>query len=204
MKTTLGNQDYPVLNHPKTPSLQNEELAPPSKSLGFRFCTYLVLWSFFFQTLWPSVAFAHVDVPLGAAWRDAASGLTFTVQPFKDPTTHRNLVRLQAQINSKEEWAEQDVTPAKAPASKGSVLSSSLPAADNPSAEPLKKPINPSETARSALEEKLKIVLDRIVDIEALQPIPSSSTKIPYNDLSVTEEGIQWGFGGLKFVLDWD
>jgi hypothetical protein len=204
MKTTLGNQDYPGLNHPKTPSLQNEELAPPSKSLGFRFCTYLILWSFFFQTLWPSVAFAHVDVPLGAAWRDAASGLTFTVQPFKDPTTHRNLVRLQAQINSKEEWAEQDVTPAKAPASKGSVLSSSLPAADNPSAEPLKTPPNPSETARSALEEKLKIVLDRIVDIEALQPIPSASTQIPYNDLSVTEEGIQWGFGGLKFVLDWD
>ena len=204
MKTTLGNQANPDLNHPKIPNLQNEELAPPSKSLGFRFCTYLVLFSFFFQTLWPSVAFAHVDVPLGADWRDAASGLTFTVQPFKDPTTHRNLVRLQAQINSKEEWAEQDVTPAKAPASKGSVLSSSLPAADNPSAEPLKKPINPSETARSALEEKIKTVLDRIVDIEALQPIPSSSTQIPYNDLSVTEDGIQWGFGGLKFVLDWN
>jgi hypothetical protein len=204
MKTTLGNQARPGLNHPKAPSLQNEELAPPGKSLGFRFCTYLVLWSFFFQTIWPSVAFAHVDVPLGAAWRDAASGLTFTVQPFKDPTTHRNLVRLQAQINSKEEWAEQDVTPAKATASKGSVLSSSLPAADNPSAEPLKAPLNPSETARSALEEKLKIVLDRIVDIEALRPIPSSSTQIPYNDLRVTKDGIGWGFGGLSFLLDWN
>ena len=203
MKTTLGNQVHSELNHPKTPSLQNEELAPSSKSLGFRFCTYLVLWSFFFQTLWPSVAFAHVDVPLGAAWRDEASGLTFTVQPFKDPTTHRNLVRLQAQINSKEEWAEQDVTPAKAPAPRA-IPSSSLPAADNPSAEPLKAPLNPSEAARSALEEKIKTVLDRIVDIEALQPIPSASTQIPYSDLSVTEEGIQWGFGGLKFVLDWD
>ena len=83
MKTTLGNQANPDLNHPKIPNLQNEELAPPSKSLGFRFCTYLVLFSFFFQTLWPSVAFAHVDVPLGADWRDAASGLTFTV-PQRD------------------------------------------------------------------------------------------------------------------------
>jgi adhesin HecA-like repeat protein len=58
MKTTLGNQDTPGLNHPKTSPLQNEELAPPGKSLGFRFCSYLVLWSFFFQTLWPSVAFS--------------------------------------------------------------------------------------------------------------------------------------------------
>ena len=203
METIRENQDYPGTNHPKTPSLQNEELAPPGKSLGFRFCTYLVLFSFFFQTLWPSVAFAHVDVPLGAAWRDAASGLTFTVQPFKDPTTHRNLVRLQAQINSKEEWAEQDVTPAKAPAPRV-VPSSSLPAADNLSEEPLKTPLNPSDVARSALEEKLKTVLDRIVDIEALQPIPSSSTQIPYSDLSVTEDGIQWGFGGLSFLLDWN
>ena len=59
MKTTLRNQAPPELNHPKTPHLQNEELAPPGKSLGFRFCTYLVLFSFFFQTLWPSVAFAE-------------------------------------------------------------------------------------------------------------------------------------------------
>jgi hypothetical protein len=59
MKMTLGNQAHPDLNHPKIPSLQNEELAPPGKSLGFRFCTYLVLWSFFFQTIWPSVAFAE-------------------------------------------------------------------------------------------------------------------------------------------------
>ena len=59
MKTTLGNQDYPGLNHPKTSPVINEPLAPPSKSLGFRFCTYLVLWSFFFQTIWPSVAFAE-------------------------------------------------------------------------------------------------------------------------------------------------
>lgn len=58
MKTTHGNQDPPGLNHPKASPLQNEELAPPGKSLGFRFCTYLVLWSFFFQTLWPSVSFS--------------------------------------------------------------------------------------------------------------------------------------------------
>ena len=59
MKTILRNQAHPELNHQKTSSLQNKELAHPPKSLGFRFCTYLVLWSFFFQTIWPSVAFAE-------------------------------------------------------------------------------------------------------------------------------------------------
>ena len=58
MKTTLGNQAHPKFNS-QTSHFKNEELAPPGKSLGFRFCTYLVLWSFFFQTIWPSVAFAE-------------------------------------------------------------------------------------------------------------------------------------------------
>ena len=62
MEQTSNPQAPPELNHPKTPSLQNEERAPPGKSLGFRFCTYLVLWSFFFQTLWPSVAFGTCAV----------------------------------------------------------------------------------------------------------------------------------------------
>ena len=58
METTLGNQDPPGPNHQKTSPLQNEELAPPPQTLGFRSFTYLILFSFFFQTLWPSVVFS--------------------------------------------------------------------------------------------------------------------------------------------------
>ncbi len=40
------------------PPISNEGLVAPSKLPGYRWCTYFVLYSFFFQTLWPSVAFA--------------------------------------------------------------------------------------------------------------------------------------------------
>ena len=54
MKTTLGNQDYPGLRS-QTQDL-NEDPAPPSKPFAHRFCSYLVLFSFFLQTTVPVLA----------------------------------------------------------------------------------------------------------------------------------------------------
>ena len=211
--SSMSSLKSPSPERDKPFPLVNEDVIPPRKSLGFRFCTYLVLWSFFFQTLWPSVAFARVDVPLGAAWQDAASGLTFKIHPFKDPTTQRDCVRLQAHINPKEEWVEEVVAPPKAPVSVPPSVSStpkssppprpsSLPVVDLPASEPP----NPSVDSRPALEEKLIRLLDCVVDIKKLnqgmQSVESASAFDLYKNLQITEQGIGWSYGGLSFVLD--
>ena len=131
----------------------------------------LVLFSFLFQTLWPSLAFARVEVPLGAAWQDNAYGLTFKVNPFKDSKTHRELLRVQAFANPQEDWYDAKPTP--------------------------------TVSSRPPSEETLKKLLDRVVDIQDLRAVESDSACALYKDLTVTEAGIGWSFGGLGFALDW-
>ena len=157
--------------------------------------SYLVLYSFFFQTLWPSVVFARVDVPLGAAWQDNPCGLTFKIIPLKDDA---NLVRIQAFANPKEEWIEEVASPPKqAVASVPSIPDASLP----PKVSPPSKPPAPSDAAL----ERLKKLLDRVVNVRTLQMDDKDKDICRlYNDLTVTVDGISWAFGGIAFALDWN
>jgi hypothetical protein len=169
------------------------------------FFSYLVLYSFFFQTIWPSVAFARVEVPLGAAWQDNPCGLTFKVDHFKEVGTSRDLVRLQAFANPKEEWIEEVVIPPK----QSVVLvvppsfSFSPAPAPNPAAHP---PPTPSPAARSDLDDKIKKLLDCVVDVKKLSQgmasVEAASAHDLYKNLEITETGIGWAYGGLSFVLD--
>ncbi len=136
-----------------------------------RSVSVIVLLSFVFQVLWPSVVFARVEVPLGAAWQDNPYGLTFKVNPFKDSKTNRELLRVQAFANPQEDWHDAKPTP-------------------NVSAKP-------------SAPESLKTLLDRVVDIKDLRAVESESAYALYQDLTITEAGIGWAFGGLAFVLDW-
>ena len=145
-----------------------------------RFFTYFVLYSFFFQTLWPSVVFARVEVPLGASWQDNPCGLTFKVTPYKDSLTEQSLVRIQAFSNPKEEWVEQVAPSSKPPT------------------------VSPSAPAPKSADDKIKKLLDRVVNIKTFKPIESDSAYALYNDLVANETGISWGFLGLSFVLDWN
>ncbi len=131
----------------------------------------LVLFSFVLQTLWPSLAFARVEVPLGAAWQDEAYGLTFKVNPFKDSKTHRDLLRVQAFTNTQEDWHDAKPTP--------------------------------TVSTKPSAPESLKKLLDRVVDIRDLRTVDSDLACALYKDLTVTEAGIGWSFGGLGFALDW-
>ena len=78
MKITLKNQDYPELNDPKPSHFNNEDVVFPTRTFSHRFCTYLVLFSFFFQTIWPSVVLAQYNGQ--DIWKDH-DGITLKVSP---------------------------------------------------------------------------------------------------------------------------
>lgn len=89
-----------------------------------RFWGTLVLGCFLFQTLWPSVVFANLDVPLGSLWQDNPCGLTFKVTPYQDTVSQHALVRIQAFANPQEEWGEGSSSSASSiasPSAKGTI-----------------------------------------------------------------------------------
>jgi hypothetical protein len=202
-------------------TFSDEEAPSPRKTPAHRLCTYFVLWSFLFQTLWPSMVFARHEVALGSVWRTEQSGLTFQVESYRETGTSRKLIRVQA--FSKEDEEEEAFTPAAKPAEDLGRSSPSAsprvfpplalpeqkevlvetPSAAAPSLTPPPSPLDesPPPSPRTALRNVIKKLLDRVVDIQTLQAVGSGV--VLYNDLSIKAEGISWAFGGLAFVLDW-
>lgn len=193
---------------------------PSSHSRSYRTLTWIVLFSFFFQTLWPTVAFAARDIPLGTSFEGSLQigplekryhGLTVSVTQHKSHDTKQKGLHIQAYVEQEDStlssWSDA-VSDSLSQSGSQSDLDSKSDSSGPDSPRPLSMssdsehessaPPSPKITTRT----KRTPLLDRMIDSKTLEDIRTGSSL--YKDLVVQENGIEFGFGGLSFLSDWN